>query len=312
MLFTLSHAVLAITVSSLNNLNIDLFVNRCIGMSRPLRIEYAGALYHVTSRGNAKEPIYLDDGDYKLFLKVLAKACERYNWVIHSYCLMNNHYHLLVETPDGNLSRGMRQLNGVYTQKFNYKHQHVGHIFQGRYKAILVDKQSYLMEVSRYIVLNPMRAHLVEQLDQYPWSSWFYTLGRYECPQWFNITDTLQLFSRSMAAARQAYVRFVYSGAEQKLWNQLKQQIYLGCEEFVEKHLVTAIEATNGHNLVEIPVVQRRPNPLTLEEYEQQMKSRNQAIIAAYESGGYSLKQIADYFGLHYSWVSRIIAKRKT
>ncbi len=99
-------------------------------MSRPLRIEYAGALYHVTSRGNARQPIYLDEQDFEVFIDVLSRVCERFNWVIHSYCLMTNHYHLLVETPDGNLSKGMRQLNGVYTQRFNRKHQRVGHLYQ--------------------------------------------------------------------------------------------------------------------------------------------------------------------------------------
>ncbi len=126
-------------------------------MSRPLRLEYAGALYHVTSRGNERKPIYLEDDDFELFLECLAGVCERFNWVIHSYCLMTNHYHLLVETPDGNLSKGMRQLNGVFTQDFNRRHKRVGHLFQGRYKAILVDKESYLLELCRYIVLNPVR-----------------------------------------------------------------------------------------------------------------------------------------------------------
>ncbi|MFA0349708.1 transposase, partial [Vibrio sp. 10N.222.55.C6] len=115
-------------------------------MSRPLRIEYAGALYHVTSRGNARQPIYLEEQDFELFIEVLSGTSERFNWVVHSYCLMTNHYHLLVETPDGNLSKGMRQLNGVYTQKFNRKHNRVGHLYQGRFKAILVDKDAYLLE----------------------------------------------------------------------------------------------------------------------------------------------------------------------
>lgn len=108
-------------------------------MSRPLRLEYAGALYHVTARGNERKAIYREEADFEMYLGVLAEVCKRFNWVIHSYCLMTNHYHLLVETPDGNLSQGMRQLNGVYTQRFNRKYQRVGHLYQGRYKAILVD-----------------------------------------------------------------------------------------------------------------------------------------------------------------------------
>ncbi|WMN60889.1 transposase [Pseudoalteromonas xiamenensis] len=114
-------------------------------------------MYHVTSRGNERQTIYRDEDDFARFLAVLMSVCERFNWVIHSYCLMTNHYHLLVETPDANLAKGMRQLNGVYTQQFNRKYQRVGHLFQGRYKSILVDKDSYLLELCRYIVLNPVR-----------------------------------------------------------------------------------------------------------------------------------------------------------
>ncbi len=131
-------------------------------MARPLRIEFAGALYHITSRGDGGDDIYIDDNDRENFLAVLGHVCERFNWVCHSYCLMSNHYHLLIETPEGNLSQGMRQLNGVYTQRFNRNHERVGHVFQGRYKAILVDADNYLVQLIRYIHLNPARAGLVK------------------------------------------------------------------------------------------------------------------------------------------------------
>ncbi|MEQ5837697.1 transposase [Marinobacter sp. NFXS9] len=121
-------------------------------MARPLRLEFAGALYHVTSRGNRREMIYESDDDRRAWLSILDEVCETFNWVCHAYCLMGNHYHLLIETPEGNLSKGMRQLNGVYTQVFNRHHGRVGHVFQGRYKAILVEKDSYLLELCRYIV----------------------------------------------------------------------------------------------------------------------------------------------------------------
>ena len=124
-------------------------------MSRPLRLEFAGALYHVTSRGDRREDIYESDSDRQLFLKVLCEVCERYNWVCHAYCLMSNHYHLLIETPDANLSKGMRQLNGVYTQAFNRANDRVGHVFQGRYKGILVEKQSYLLELACLLYTSP-------------------------------------------------------------------------------------------------------------------------------------------------------------
>ncbi len=130
-------------------------------MARPLRLEFSGALYHITSRGDRQEDIYENDDDRKAFLSILESVCETYNWVCHAYCLMSNHYHLLIETPDASLSRGMRQLHGVYTQAFNRAYGRAGHVFQGRYKAILVEKESYLLELSRYIVLNPMRAGMV-------------------------------------------------------------------------------------------------------------------------------------------------------
>ena len=140
-------------------------------MARPLRIEYPGALYHVTSRGNARAPIYKADADRETFLDVLERVTERFNWLCHAYCLMDNHYHLMIETPDGNLASGMRQLSGVYTQRFNRRHKRVGHVFQGRYKAILVDRDSYLLELCRYVVLNPVRAKMVRSARQWRWSS---------------------------------------------------------------------------------------------------------------------------------------------
>jgi len=128
-------------------------------MTRPVRIEFEGALYHVTSRGDRREAIYEDDADRVAFLGVVESVAETFNWVCHAYCQMTNHYHLVIETPDGNLSKGMRQLNGVYTQLLNRKYARVGHLFQGRYKAILVDADAHLLELTRYVVLNPVRGH---------------------------------------------------------------------------------------------------------------------------------------------------------
>ena len=129
-------------------------------MTRPLRIEYPGAIYHITSRGNARERIFLEDADRLIFLEVLGSVVKKYNWLCHAYCLMDNHYHALIETPDPNLSLGMRQLNGVYTQSFNRRQSRVGHVFQGRYKSILVQKMSiYLSSV----VIAPSKARRILQ-----------------------------------------------------------------------------------------------------------------------------------------------------
>ena len=164
-------------------------------MSRPLRIEYAGALYHVTSRGDGQKEIYLDDKDRREFLTILGRVCERFNWMVHAYCLMSNHYHILVETPEGNLSQGMRQLNGVYTQSFNKNHKRVGHVYQGRYKAIIVQKDSYLLELSRYVVLNPVRARMVRSVVDWPWSSYRSTCGMTPPYEWQDTDWVLSAFS---------------------------------------------------------------------------------------------------------------------
>lgn len=278
-------------------------------MSRPLRIEFAGALYHVTSRGDGQEDIYLDDGDRSLFLEVLAEVSERFNWTPHAYCLMGNHYHLLLETPDGNLAKGMRQLNGVYTQRFNRKHKRVGHVFQGRYKAIIVQKQTYLLELARYIVLNPVRARMVRSAKDWPWSSYRPTAGIADSPSWLKTDWILSSFSDKRTEAVERYKAFVAEGKNQPaLWEQLKNQIYLGTEAFVEKMQTKALAQ---EDLSEIPLAQRCAMAKPLEYYAARSRDRDEAIVKAHSSGAYGMKEIGDHFGLHYSRVSRIISKQR-
>ena len=181
-------------------------------MTRPLRIEFPGALYHITSRGNGREAIYLDDIDRLQFLKVLGEVCQRFNWVVHAYCLMDNHYHPLAETPDSNLSKDMRHLNGVYTQQFNRHHERVGHVFQGRYQAIIVQKETYLLELTRYIVLNPVRAQMVRSTKEWRWSSYRATAGQIERPPCLQPDWLLPLFGKKKQIAMEAYRQFVAEG----------------------------------------------------------------------------------------------------
>ena len=138
----------------------------------------------MTSRGDRREAIYEDEEDRERFLALLGNVASDFNWVCHAWCLMGNHYHLVIETPDGNLSKGMRQLNGVYTQYSNRRHRRVGHLFQGRYKAILVDGDSYLLELGRYVVLNPVRAGMVKEPGEWPWSSYLAMVGKQPSPPW--------------------------------------------------------------------------------------------------------------------------------
>ncbi|QBQ54057.1 transposase [Nitrosococcus wardiae] len=274
-------------------------------MARPLRIEFSGALYHVTSRGDRKEDIYQDDADRKIYLGVLGEVCERFNWVLHAYCLMDNHYHLLVETPDGNLAKGMRHLNGVYTQRFNARHKRVGHVFQGRYKAILVQKKAYLLELARYIVLNPVRARKARSAKDWPWSSYRATAGLGKGPMWLHSKWILSAFSRRKGEAIKRYRAFVSEGKNQPSpWEQLKNQIYLGSASFVEK---MQRQLDSEQDLSEIPSAQRRPVAKPLEYFSKKYHDRDTAIVQAYASGGYSMKEIGAHFGLHYSRISRII-----
>lgn len=279
-------------------------------MTRPLRIEFAGALYHVTSRGDRQENVYLHDEDRCSYLDVLKDVCERFNWVIHAYCLMSNHYHLLIETPDSNLAKGMRQLNGVYTQRFNRTHKRVGHVFQGRYKAILVQKETYLLELARYIVLNPVRAEMVHSAKDWPWSSYRATAGFKEADEFLHADWILSAFSKRKTLAIQYYREFISQGKNQpKPWEQLKNQIYLGSDDFVDE---MQCKIMPDKDLSEIVSAQKRPTAKQLSYYINKY-NRDVAITQAYASGGYSMKEIGDFFELHYSRVSRIVkAKGKT
>ena len=279
-------------------------------MARPLRLEFAGALYHVTSRGDRRELIYEDDADRRLFLLLLDQVCEKHNWLCHAYCLMNNHYHMLIETPDANLSKGMQQLNGIYTQRFNNNHGRVGHVFQGRYKAILVEKEAYLLELARYIVLNPVRAGMVKKVNDWPWSSYRATAGQSAAPSCLTTDWLLAAFGARTGEAVRSSRRFVQEGNRQSSpWLLLRNQVYLGSETFVE-NVQTHIDCEKELN--EIPASQTRPVARPLEYYEKCNPTRNHAIIEAYRSGGYTLKQIGDYFGLHYSTVSGIVRNHKS
>ena len=277
-------------------------------MARPLRIEFAGALHHITSRGNSRDPIFLRDSDRELFMVVLKESCELFNWSVHAWCLMDNHYHLLVETPDSNLSKGMRYLNGVYTQRFNRNNGHVGHLFQGRFKGILVDKSRYLLELSRYIVLNPVRARMVDNAEDWAWSSYQVMVGLVPAPAWFDREWLLSHFGENNKTAIYEYMQFVADGVSQPSpWKMLRGQIFLGDEKFVDEIQDKFI--SKDMPLREVPVVQRRTAPQSLEHYSVKNQNRNKAIIEAYLSGGYTLQEIGNYFNLHYSSVSRIIHK---
>lgn len=225
-------------------------------MARPLRLQFPGACYHVTARGNRRAPICRDDADRARFLDFLGREAMQQGWRLYAYCLMDNHYHLLIETPEGNLSRGMQRINSAYSQAFNRHHALTGHLFQGRYKAILVDRDAYLRELCRYLVLNPVRAGLVERAEDWPWSSHRAVLGLSAAPTWLDAEAVLGLFGTRPKEARGVYTAFVAQGVDQPSpWDRLKGQIYLGRDSFLDEMQRLAASQAEA----EIPLAQRAP-----------------------------------------------------
>lgn len=297
-------------------------------MARPLRIEFPGAVYHVTSRGDRREPIAKDDSDRALFLQILGEAAHRFDARVWAYCLMDNHYHLVLQTREANLSRMMRQVNGVYTQAFNRRHNLSGHLFQGRFKAILVDRDSYLLEVCRYVDLNPVRASMVQRPEAYAWSSYRALAGLADSPDWLDaqpVYDQLAPnLSANLSAKRAAtkYAEFVAQGKGVPLWDKrLRQQIYLGDDAFIVRMQKLAGYGGNDgagtpkqrgrkSNLSKIhtraPKGERSPQHYAALKTTDKAQ-RNQNMADAFYQGGHTLTDIAHAFGLSLSTVSRVV-----
>jgi len=233
-------------------------------MVRPLRLEHPGALWHVTSRGNEKQAIFVDEEDRQFFLRVLGRVARTRAWRIHAYVLMGNHYHLLLETPEPTLSVGMRDLNGFYTQVFNRRHERVGHLLQGRFKSILVERESHLLELVRYIVLNPVRARLVERAGDWPWSNYRSTAGLSAAPRWLDVSWTISQFGGG-EGARKAYSQFVADALAARYvpWREVSGQVFLGGEDFLRRmqRLIHGKE-----RLTDVPRAHRSPARPTLAE----------------------------------------------
>lgn len=271
-------------------------------MARPLRICIAGGIYHVIARGNARERIVRDDTDRRYFFHFLAHAVTRFSWLCHAYCLMDNHYHLVIETPLPNLPSGMRQLNGRYAQCFNDRYDRCGHVFQSRYRSILVERESYLLELCRYVVLNPVRAELCDDPADWPWSSYAATAGL-EPAQPFLTTDwLLTAFGSTRNAAQESYRNHVAEGAVALLDQRVKGE-RLGEGDF--------LRATFGFDapLPEIPRVQVEPIPPTLDEIFGCCPPT--PVASAYRRHGYTLREIAVYLGCSYSTVSRRLRREE-
>ena len=283
-------------------------------MSRPLRIEFPGAVYHVTSRGDRREAIFLTDADRAGLLDIVGTALARFDASALAWCLMGNHYHFVLHTRGPNLSLLMRQINGVYTQAFNRRHAKVGHVFQGRFKAVLVDRDAYLLEVCRYVDLNPVRARMVEEPALWPWSSYRVNAGLYSPPPDWQDRDALwgHLLGRCPASAAdrlqaaELYRALVAAGREVRLWDKaLREQIYLGDEAFVQRMQTLVGPAQRAD--VEVPRAQRTL-PVTLAQWLRRCATRDEAILRAHRESHLSMTDIAHELGLSVSWISRLVA----
>jgi len=273
-------------------------------MARPLRIEFPGALYHVTSRGNARQDIYLAESDRLDFLRLLGDVVTCKDWICLAYCLMTNHYHILLQTTAANLGRGMQRLNSMYGQRFNRAHNRVGHVFQGRYKAILVEEEGYLKELARYVVLNPVRAGITREPGDWRWSSYKAACGEAPSPPWLETGWLLRQFGDSRREAIEAYRQFVDAGKDREsIWSGLRNEVYLGSETFVEQMqgLISPRELRG------VSRSQLRPLTKPLSWYTETFTNRYEAMAKAYLHGGYSQQSVAAHFGVHYSTVARAV-----
>jgi REP element-mobilizing transposase RayT len=229
-------------------------------MARPLRLDFPGAVYHITARGDRQGLIFEDDADRATFIELLAREIKQQGWLLYAFCLLGNHYHLLLETPEPNLVRGMRHLNGIYTQAFNRRHGRSGHVLQGRYKAIVVDPDTYLRELCRHVVLNPVRAGMVASPADWPWSSYLPTAGETVCPDWLAAQHVLDLLSVEGSQARRAYVRFVADGlVGPSPWPHVKGQIFLGSEAFTAR-MEKLLGGEKPKGIARRQLAARRPN----------------------------------------------------
>lgn len=281
-------------------------------MARPLRIEFPGAVYHVTSRGVRQEPIFDDDIDRRVFLRVVSEALCRLHGDVFAYCLMGNHYHFVLHTKLANLSRLMRQVNGEYARIYNQRHNVKGHLFQGRFSAILVDRQAYLIEACRYVELNPVRAGIVDAPADWPWSSYKAHAGMIRHPQWL-ATNELRghMLGREIKTiddereAASLHVQLVAAGVGLDLWSDhLRQEIFLGSDDFVAAMQSRAESSRLRSD--EVPGAQRTAS--IVHDARQSRLSRALALRHAYREDGLTMATVAKQANLSTSSVSRLIA----
>jgi REP element-mobilizing transposase RayT len=284
-------------------------------MARPLRIQYPGAFYHITSRGNDRNSVYKNDRDREKFLSYLESATSRYGAAIHAYCLMGNHYHLLLETPRGNLPEIMRHINGAYTTYFNVKRDRSGHLFQGRYKAILIDADEYAKELSRYIHLNPVRVGAVKKPEAYRWSSYRAYIGENDDPQWLTTDFIVGYFGKKVGPAQRKYRAFVEEMVGKEEESPLREAVLstiLGSKEFVREISRKYLRGRRSDR--NVPALKELSEDISIEAVAEtvagmfgkdEKSAKKASIYLCHRYTGKSLKTIGGYFGMSESGVSQ-------
>jgi putative transposase len=294
-----------------------------MALARQLRIEFPGAFYHVFSRGNQKQPIFFSDDDRCFFLNCMRRAHEKFGVIVHVYCLMPNHFHLILETPMGNLSRIMHFLITKYTVYFNKKHKRHGHLFQGRFRSVLIEAVSYAKELSRYIHLNPVRSGLVDHPEQYAWSSFVYYRGTAKPDSWLETSVILRLFGERLEASRKAYGEFVIRGIGEEAPASIKESVrkgILGSEEFIarirKEHLGDEYSKPDREK-PQLRKLRKKPDlSQILSESEKVLGPRNKylvpiAVFISHKDSALKLKEIGEFFSLSISSVSNACSKAR-
>ncbi len=278
-------------------------------MSRPVRIEFPGAIYYITGRCSKGQSAFCDREDRAVFTNILDNVVSRFGWLLHGYVLLDQHYHLVVEVPDANLSRGMRQLNGVYTQSFNRRHDTEGPIFKGRFKSVIFEKDRYLLPVVRHLALNPVRLGTPSQLSRYRWSSHRAVAGVVRTPQFLHTEDILATFGRPVGSRQGKYEQYVEDGvgADSPFCDR-SDQVLLGSPKFLR--MMQPI--LHGEKMAKRGPKQarrRRSLPVLFRNIETKTRrERNDLIIKAHVEYSYTLMEIGSHLGLHYTTVSKVIS----
>ena len=274
-------------------------------MARPVRIEYSGAYYYISSKGIEGESVFKDVKDRQEFLQILQEVIGRMQWEVFAYNLLPDSFHLFIKTPKPNLSKGMRQLNGIYTQRYNVKYEKQGNIFHGRFKAVLVEQQSF-MDVVQHVLHMPVLKRKARKLDKWKWSSYQATAGLAEEPEWLMSTEVLSHYGKQKKRAQTALIKAV-AGMDKdfNISSSVQGQILLGSDAFVtkwKKQLATGKVMDKAR--------QRKSKKVKpLSDFGKRFKNIKTAMVKAYETGNYTLDQIGTHFGVHYSTVSRTVKK---